>query len=74
MKTEVTMFTVKCDICGKLYEDDYNGYSCWGDFNDAWEGASESNWITEDHVNHYCPSCYSYDDNDILVLKPIKAF
>ena len=72
MKTEVTMFTVKCDNCGKLFEDEYNGYSCWGDFNDAWENASDSDWMRNDDDVHYCPACHSYDDNDILILKEIK--
>jgi len=54
-----------------VFEDEYNGYSCWGDFNDAWENASEVNWISEDRDIHYCPDCYSYDDNDNLIVKKI---
>lgn len=68
MKEEVKMFTVKCDNCGKLFEDEYMGYSCWGSFADAWEYASESEWIREEGEKQYCPECYSYDDNDELVL------
>lgn len=72
MKTEVTMYTVECDNCGKQFEDEYNGYSCWCDFNDAWESASEVNWVQEDNDVHYCPDCYSFDDNDEIVLKVIN--
>jgi hypothetical protein len=71
MKQEVEMFTIKCDNCGTLFEDGYNGYSCWGDVNDAWENASESDWIEADFDVHYCPNCYSYDDNDNLIIKSI---
>jgi len=66
------MFTIKCDNCGKLFEDEHMGYCAWGAESDAWEIASESGWITEDFDTHYCPNCYSYDDNDNLVLKEVK--
>jgi hypothetical protein len=47
------------------------GYSCWGTENDAWENASESDWIEADFDVHYCPGCYSYDDNDNLIVKEL---
>ena len=69
MKTNVEMFTVTCDNCKKDFEDEYNGYSCYGDFNDAWENASESGWVNgDDYDTHYCPNCYSFNDNDELVI------
>jgi hypothetical protein len=69
MKKEVEMVTVQCDNCKKDFKDEHMGYSCWGSLSDAWEYASESGWIHgDDFDTHYCPDCYSYDDNDNLVL------
>ena len=68
MKTKVEMFTVTCDNCKKQFEDEYNGYTAWGDFNDAWENASDSDWMGADFDTHYCPNCYHYDDNDNLII------
>jgi hypothetical protein len=64
-------YTVKCDNCGKLYADEYSGYSAWNDENGAMEYASEADWIKEDD-KHYCPDCYEYDDDDNLIIKPVK--
>lgn len=61
-------YTVKCDNCGELYSDEYNGYSAWADEIGALEYATESEWINEGEF-HYCPDCYHYDDEDALVLK-----
>ena len=66
-------YTVKCDNCGKIYSDEHSGYSAWNDADGAMEYASESDWIKEDNDTHYCPDCYSYDDEDNLILKEITV-
>jgi len=74
MKKQVEMFTVQCDNCKKDFEEDYNGCSCWGDFDDAWENASDSNWIYgDDFDTHYCPECYSYNDEDKLIVDKART-
>jgi hypothetical protein len=61
-----TFYGVECDACGKLFEG-YE-YSFWSDENYALENATDSEWIKDDK-KHYCPDCYSYDDNDNLIIK-----
>jgi Zn finger protein HypA/HybF involved in hydrogenase expression len=72
MIQKVEMFTIKCDNCGKLYEDEHQGFCAWNYEGAAWEYASEENWIREDD-KHYCPNCYEYDDDDNLIIKPVKS-
>jgi len=66
MLQKVEMYTVVCDNCQKDIgtEDEY---SCWNDDSYAETNAMESDWQKEEK-KHYCPECYSYDDNDNLVL------
>ena len=68
MIQEVKMYTVICDNCGKDNNEDTD-YSCWNDESIAEEIAMESNYLKDDD-KHYCPDCYSYDDNDELILNP----
>lgn len=66
----VKMYTVVCDNCG----DDIGAnseYSCWNDETYAEENAMDSDWIREGK-KHYCPDCYTYDDDDTLILRPVK--
>jgi len=65
-------YTVVCDNCGKQYCDEQNGYSAWNYEHAAMEYASEEGWLKEDD-KHYCPDCYEYDDNDNLIIKPVKS-
>lgn len=70
MIKEVKMYTVICDNCGKDCNAD-SEYSCWSDDTFARDCAMEDDWITEGD-KHYCPQCYSYNDNDELELKPVN--
>lgn len=70
MIQKVEMFTVVCDNCGEDAGVD-SDYSCWNDESAAVEMATESDWI-KDGDKHYCPKCYSYDDEDNLILKEAK--
>jgi hypothetical protein len=68
MIKEVKMYTVTCDICGK--EAFAEGeYSCWNEPVFAEEMAEEDGWYCKDNV-HYCPDCYTIDDDDNLIIKP----
>jgi len=66
----VIMYTVICDNCGKDCNKD-NEYSCWSDVSYTEDVSLEANWHKEDD-KHYCPDCYSWDDDDNLVLKLIE--
>ena len=67
MLKEVKMYTVVCDNCGKDVNKDAE-YSAWNDKNYAVEVAMESDWIKEND-KHYCPDCFTYDDDDNLLIK-----
>jgi hypothetical protein len=67
MIQELTMYTVVCDGCGKDSNAD-SEYSAWGCKMYAADVAMEANFINEGD-EHYCPDCYSYDDEDNLVIK-----
>lgn len=69
MIKEVIMYTIVCDNCGKDVNKDAE-YSAWNDKNYAEEVAMESDWIKEND-KHYCPDCFTYDDEDSLLIKPI---
>jgi hypothetical protein len=70
MIKEVKMYTIICDNCGKDLCDGTE-YSCWNDEDYVKDSARESDWhITEDD-KHYCDDCYSWGDEDELILKPI---
>ena len=66
MIQKVEMFTVKCDNCGKLSGDD-SDFSCWNDESTALDKAHSAGWITNKGL-HYCSKCWSYDDDDNIVL------
>lgn len=72
MTQEVKMFTVVCDNCRKDCNEDTD-YSCWNDENHAKEVAMNAGWINEDD-NDYCPDCYSYDDDNNLIIGKCKTF
>lgn len=63
---KVEMHTVICDNC-QMDIGMYNEYSCWNDENYAEENAMESDWHRQED-KHYCPDCYTYDDDDNFIL------
>jgi len=64
---KIEMYTCICDSCGKSADED-SDYSCWGDSSIARDIAANADWLIEYGMD-YCPSCYSYDDEDNLVIK-----
>lgn len=55
----VTMYSVICDRCGKLFEADDS--VAWTDKQSARFYALESEWKEIDN-KHYCPDCYEFND------------
>lgn len=66
MIKEVTMYTVVCDNCKKDCNEGQE-YSCWSDKSYTEDSAMEADWLKEDD-KHYCTDCFSYDDDDNLVI------
>jgi ribosomal protein L37E len=62
----VEMYTVVCDNCGKDVYDDSDCY-CWNDKGFVEDDAMNYDWIKQDD-KHYCADCYSYDDDDNLII------
>lgn len=73
---EVKMYAAKCDNCGREAFDNQD-YSCYGDKEQVREIISEMGWHETDYKNpltskHYCPECFTHDDNDNLVIQKRK--
>jgi hypothetical protein len=64
---EVKMYTVQCNNCKTTSGVD-SEFSCRNDDSYAEDEAMESDWERVDGEHHYCPDCFSYDDEDNLVL------
>lgn len=64
------MFTVICDGCGAdvCEGEDFSAYA---DRPAIESIALDSGWM-ENKGNHYCPDCWSYDEDDDLVFKSIN--
>lgn len=71
MLKEVKMYTVVCDNCGKDVNKDAE-YAAWNDKRHAEEVAMESDWIKEND-KHYCSDCFTYDDDDNLLIKSLSG-
>ena len=64
-------YTVICDNCG-VDHNEGGEYSGWSDSGYAEDCARESDWHCEDG-KHYCDKCWSWDDDDNLVLRKIET-
>ena len=70
MIKKVEMFTVICDNCGvSCFEG--SDYSCTVDEVSAKEVASDGDWIIHKGKD-YCRDCWSYDDEDNLIIKELS--
>lgn len=69
MIDKVECVTLSCDNCKKDFEN-YNGFTIFLEESTAKDEASNDDWYT-DGDKHYCPDCYTLDDDDNLIIKPI---
>lgn len=67
---KIEMYTCICDNCGKS-ADEGTDYAGWSDSSYSKDIASNADWATEGDKD-YCTDCYSYDDEDNIILKPKK--
>ena len=65
MLIEITLYSAECDRCGKTFHALFNSE------NDLNIELNKYNWHdTGDY--HFCPDCYTINENDELIVKPIK--
>lgn len=70
MKVKVESFKIVCDCCGDTFHNG-NDFVC---FVDDFDGsmirieAESSGWISIDD-KHYCPDCFTIDDENRIVTK-----
>lgn len=76
MINEVKMFGATCDNCGKEWQDENMGWCAMNDEGAIKEQLDNCGWHEGDTNSnegkdgeHYCPSCFMFDDNDVFILK-----
>lgn len=65
MRKLETSPTYICDCCGEKLES-HDGFVCFIGA-DIWDEI-EHDWIEQDG-KHYCPDCYTIDDDDNIIIK-----
>lgn len=75
MKKEEKSFSIVCDCCGEKFHDGNDFCSYCNDTDGSMiESEAESNgWLTIGD-KHYCPDCYSHDDNDNIATNDGHVF
>ena len=68
MISKIECVIITCDNCEAPYED-CSGFSIWPDKSSV--DPKDDDWYV-DEDKHYCPSCYTIDENDNLILKKIE--
>lgn len=69
MIKQETFYAVACDRCGEIHEG--GDYSFFSDEDTAIEDAVADDWIEKEDSKHYCPGCYTQDeDTDEITIKP----
>lgn len=67
MIKEIKVYTIICDKCGANSSDD-GEYCGWNEESYVLDCAIEDDWV-EYNNEHYCPNCYTRDDDDNLIIK-----
>lgn len=64
MRVPVNTYKVVCDGCGQTFENE-EGWACYTDSpSGIEEDAIDSDWLLTEDGHHYCPDCYTVNDND----------
>lgn len=63
MIIEEKIYTVECDCCNSIMDNDIPLFQ----ESDAEEAARCKGWLVTEN-SHYCPSCWDYDDNGNVVI------
>lgn len=70
MFTPIQSFILCCDNCNESYENG-NGFGIFADKDAAKDDAVDDGWY-DDGDKHYCPKCFTIDDDDKLIVKRNK--
>lgn len=68
---EVTMYTVKCDGCGKEASEEEDGYS-WMTPKIAHAEALLQDWI-EQESKHYCTDCIEWGEDELVPKTGVQS-
>lgn len=68
---EEKAYGVQCDVCSKVYMNEYSGFSLWTDESSPREEAQDDHWLIEDG-KCYCPDCFEIDEEDNVTIKEKK--
>jgi len=63
-----TAYGIQCDVCEKVYMNEYSGFTLWNDEDSVKEEAQDDYWLIEDS-KCYCPECYEIDGDDNITIK-----
>lgn len=70
MIRQVRVYTIVCDNCGVDINKDTE-YIGWDSVEGAELTAEANNFLTKGE-KHYCPNCYTFDDDNELMLRKIQ--
>lgn len=73
MKVEKIFYGVKCDGCGRMLPNEWEG-ELYDDSDSVDVTARESGWLVSDDGHHYCEECVSLNDDDCWETKDGKLF
>lgn len=68
MITEVTLYTVKCDLC---WTDAFEDWDYWAFFEKdvAEYQAVDEHWFIQKNEKHYCSDCWNEDEDGNILIK-----
>jgi hypothetical protein len=66
MIIQETFYAVQCDNC-KTIAEGFDDIAYWSDMSISIENAEDGDWFVEED-KAYCPDCYSFNDNDELII------
>lgn len=70
MYNKIECVTLYCDNCNEQYMNDHSGFSIFVSEADANDEADNDGWhLHGDDDKHYCPECFTIDENDNLVIR-----
>ena len=68
----ITMYTIVCDNCGRdIFEDD-DQWRAFSDTESAVIMAIDNDSIQIIDNKHICSNCWTWDENDEIIIKPKK--
>lgn len=73
MIIKVEMFGCQCDSCGEQWFDENNGFVAFSDEYGIKENVGDDDQWYIDDDKHYCKKCWSFDDEDNLIIRKIET-